>query len=184
MPTAQTGQGMGLVFDKLRLDRWQFTDLMTLRSRVCTQQQCAACFTFTRFANHEAGYLFRWLQSSSMPLVPWLPPSLPFSLCFRRRFLHMGRVTRWWLGRVTRILAHLFFQLPNLFLQLRHKLLHFLDSRQQRVNQCLHTAGCCFPILVENAGRWLSFDHLLIMLLFCPFVYPLFVGLTLVQLPT
>ena len=181
---------MRLVLNNLWFYRWQFTYLMAAWMGACSQKQRLALLALTGLTDDNARHFFRWFQFSSMPLMPWLPPSRPFSPCFGRRFLHMGRVARWWLGRVTRILACLFFQLANpllllldLLLQLRHNLLHLLDNGQQHVDQCLNPVGCRFPSLGSDAGWRLSFCHLLIALLFYPFVYPLFGGLTLYQLP-
>ena len=169
---------MNLILNNLRLNRRQLAYLMPLRLRVCSQQQRPALLTTGWFAYHKAGHFVGWPQLSSMTSVTGLPALFPFPLLFGRWWLQMRWVTRRWLGRIARVLAYLFFQLADSLLQLGYDLLQLIDNRQQSVDQCLHTFRSGFPILGRYARWRLSFYHLLIMLLFYRFVYPLLGGLT------
>jgi hypothetical protein len=183
MTTVQAGKRMHLVFNNFRDYRGQLTDLVALRTGVFSQQQRTARFTASGLADHKTIDFIRWFQATAPANMPWLSPLLTLAFLFGWRFFHIRWVARWWLGRITRVLTHLLFQLSDTSLQLRHGFLQFIDGRQQCVDQGLHTMGRGIPILGRNAGWRLSISHWLIMSLFFRFAYPHFGGLTPVLLP-
>jgi predicted DCC family thiol-disulfide oxidoreductase YuxK len=147
MTAVQARKRMHLVFNDFRDDWGQFANLVTLRAGILAQQQRPTPLTTNRLADHKSIDFIRWFQTTATANMSWLTPLLTFALLFGRRRGHIRWVTGRWLGRITRVSTHLFFQLLDTTLQLPYGLLQFIHSPRQRVDQALHTGGRSIPIL-------------------------------------